>query len=138
MSSWDAHSTLQASLGMNDLRDYRLCSGPPIEELVWPGSVVKTNYGTGPFCVVGMGGPYVESYGANYPPHWSLQLVTISSLAKIPRRLPMPNAWINELVPVDGRILQLFSNNPDEVLVIGTRPDIARLARPKPHQFELF
>lgn len=94
---------------------YRVPSGPPIETLVGPGAIVHTNYGTGPFEVVGVSAHRLPSEpDVRY---WSLSLVPAGTPKPAKGRKRTPTRWINDVVAVDGRILNLDRTNPDEVLI---------------------
>lgn len=70
---------------------------PRVPQLVGLGAVVTTNYGTGPYRVVAIHEERVMGHQTS-----SLEC----------ERLDRPGqAWLNELVAVDGRILHLFGNN---------------------------
>lgn len=120
------NSYVRDVVGSADLQnaphDYRSPSGPAIGELVPPGTIVRTNYNTGPDVVVSLNGPffYEPREGGRYE-HWSLNLATPAEVerAAAKKRKPKADAWINECVAVDGRILKLFLANTDEVLVDG-------------------
>lgn len=128
-----AQGIYQAELGSPIECTFRHPSGAPIAELVQPGSIVETNYGTGPYCVVKVAGPYPYDDGCL---HWSLCLVD-AKWRERGKRLEA-NAWVNEIVPVDGRLLKLFEANDDEVVVLGFDEAAARLLQPKPVQLDLF
>lgn len=105
-----------------------------VPEILRPGAVVRTSYGSGPYTVVLVDGPYFF-----HPPEeaaayeiWSLHGVSPKEWAAGRRD---PSAWINDLVAVGGRILTLFSNNTDEVLIEGPAPSEPYR---KPVQMELF
>lgn len=78
---------------------------PVVPELVQPGDVVRTNYGTGPFRVIEVAGPYG---------HGCYSLI----LTKPESRSNKPENMINELVAVGQRLLRLHASNDDEVFVI--------------------
>lgn len=135
-----AHSAYQAETGSKTDYRYRLATGP-IEAIVRPGSTVETSYGTGPYVVLRVAGPYTSGWFTKdvYPAHWSLCLATVANLSDPLKRRPKEDSWINEVVPVDGRLLKLFEVNTDEVFVTGFHDGIVRLLRePKPVQLSLF
>jgi len=111
-----------ASSYVADLNGYRVTQdmlrhskGPHWSQLVHPGSIVKTSYGTGPYVVESL-----HEYE-----HYGIKLISlICSLPAAPRRKDgkmkgEPDGWLNDYVAVDGRLLSLFLTNEDEVLVVG-------------------
>lgn len=129
-----AQGIYQAEIGFPVEYSFRRPTGAPIADLVQPGSIVTTNYGTGPYCVVEVAGPYPYDDGCQ---HWSLCMID-ANWRDHRKSMPAVHAWINEIVPVDGRLLMLFENNTDEVFVLGRDEETARLLAPQPVQLSLF
>jgi len=77
--------------------------GPSVGDLIQPGSVVRTSYGTGPYIVVDIG--HYSYYGVEAH---SLVCKDMDGRGRY---------YLNELVAVDGRILKLFLANEDEVFI---------------------
>lgn len=84
-----------------------------VDELVFPGDIIKTNYSTG--------GKVIsvfrwECYGL------AVYTVTYVDVDAKPNKdgsyRPNLRSWINECVAQDGRILKLFESNNDEIVVI--------------------
>ena len=99
-----------------DLNGYRVTqdilrhpSGIPLPELVKPGTVVKTSYGTGPYIVKSVS-------------RWEIYGVETHSLVCKSSEDSNGDSYLNNLVAVDGRILQLFLANEDEVFVLDDYP----------------
>ena len=120
-----------------DLGPLPLRSTPPgepkVPEILKPGVFVRTSYSDKPYVVLKVDGPFFY-----HPPEeaaayeeWSLHLVTPEEWSAGRKD---PSAWINEVVAVGGRLLRLFENNSDEVLVESARPPVCR----KPVQMEMF
>lgn len=134
-------SRYQAELGNADEYAFRLARGPSIDALLPPGTIVRTNYGTGPYAVLKVSqvdGQRIPGQQDCYPAHWSLDLVHLLRWADRRGKVPKPDSWINEVVPVDGRLLKLFEANDDEVFIVGFHENIGRLLAPKPVQLDLF
>lgn len=87
---------------------------PTVPELCPPGSIVRTSYNTGPYVV-----RRVASHTWRGCVSWSLHCSKVNS-EKI-------GYWLNDYVAVDGRLVHLFSNNDDRVIVT-RRPRDVRLA----------
>lgn len=87
---------------------------PTVQELCPPGSIVRTNYNTGPYVV-----RRLAAHTWRGCVSWSLHCSKVNS-EKI-------GYWLNDYVAVDGRLVHLFSNNDDRVIVT-RRPRDARPA----------
>ena len=101
-----------------------------VPELLPPGTIVATSYGTGPYIVVRVRGPwFYDPSGAADPyrrstraapdgretfPHWSLELCRVGEF--VAKRPLAGSAHVNECVAVGGRVLHLFAGNDDEVI----------------------
>ncbi|KAA0574643.1 hypothetical protein FZ983_27480 [Azospirillum sp. B21] len=110
-----AVNTFWVSLGQQAPGTYRLtpCGEATVADLCPPGTVIRTSYGTGPFIVLACTRhEWCDPEGRIWP-HHSL------SLANADRPSRSAQSWINELVAVGGRLLHLFGNNQDEVIVDG-------------------
>lgn len=87
-----------------------------VPEIVAPGDRVETTYGSGPYFVKEVTGPFRyeprELPGQVFE-HYSLVLTDASE------RKTSGAFHINELVAVGGRLLKLFHANEDEVLILG-------------------
>jgi N6-adenosine-specific RNA methylase IME4 len=81
-----------------------------VKDLIKPGDKVSTNYGTGPYRVLAVSGPFGRKWKT-----YSLELVPADK-APPKRGKEKPTAWINELRAVDGRIL---GRGTDEVFIDG-------------------
>ncbi|NLT49453.1 MAG: hypothetical protein GXX85_00875 [Ignavibacteria bacterium] len=113
-------------LGLNggDLNKYRFRTTPEgqpkLNEVVKRGDIVITNYDTGPYKVVKVSGPYTHHTGLG----WEFTLPESYTIlcCKPEDKFPLPknyqHYYLNELVFIDGRILHLFENNSDEVMII--------------------
>ena len=104
---------------------------PKVPDFVAPGSVIRTNYDTGPYIVTKVSGPYEyrpdDGDGHAYE-HYSLTMVHSSKFRERPAKATLKgDSYINELVAVDGRLLKLFEANTDEVTVERFNPDAAEL-----------
>jgi len=103
-----AHSITTADLGASlegvDFRQTPV-GQPTVEDLLRPGTIIKTNYGTGPYVVRS-----VSQDDWNDLCYWTLALSEPTS-TKI-------SSWINDLVAIDGRILKLFTTSTDEINII--------------------
>ena len=93
-------------------------SGPHWSELVHPGSVVSTSYGTGPYVVEEI----------HEHEHYGVKLISfVCSLPDSPRskngRMKgNPDGWLNDYLAVDGRLLALLLANNDEVIINTAQP----------------
>ncbi|MCE4058472.1 hypothetical protein [Pseudomonas sp. Au-Pse12] len=112
-ADWPAHSSYQADSGFLDLQQYRQTplGQPEVDSLVFPGDTVWTSYGSGPYVV-----REVAAQGCRGMRCFTLALVDLGE-DKPGKRKREANAWINEVVAVDGRLLKLFANNCDEVFI---------------------
>lgn len=138
MRTWAPNSTCSRELsGDYDLGPLPLRATPPgepkVPEILKPGTVVRTSYGNNPYVVLKVDGPFFY-----HPPEeaaayeeWSLHLVRPEEWSAGRKE---PSAWINEVVAVGGRLLMLFANNADEVLIQDAQPPACR----KPVQMTLF
>lgn len=106
---------------------------PRVPEILKPGMVVRTSYGSNRYVVLKVDGPFFY-----HPPEeaaayeeWSLHLVSPEEWSAGRKQ---PSAWINEVVAVGGRLLKLFANNPDEVFIDETSAPACR----KPVQMDMF
>lgn len=123
-SEWDSHGVAQTDLGMVDRYRYRQTppGEPTVADLLPPGTVITANYWghERPGIVISVS---EESYDAPEGGHY-----TYHGLAYVPedvfdqKRHESHYRWINELVAVGGRILKLFENNPDEVIIVDAAP----------------
>jgi hypothetical protein len=98
-----------------DLNGYRVTqdilrhpSGPTVPELVKVGNLVETNYGTGPYVV------------KRISKHLDYGVETYTLACSSPTH--SGESYLNELVAVDGRILDLFLASKDEVFLLGEMP----------------
>lgn len=94
---------------------WRRPSGPSVRELCPPGTIVRTNYGTGPYEVVDVSGPHSFEHEGERLEHFSLNLCHVAQ--RPAKGKPKAHAWVNDLVAVDGRLLKICGNNDDEVLI---------------------
>lgn len=78
---------------------------PDLTKLIGIGTIVSTNYGSGPYCVAEIH----EVTELGYKTH--------SLVCRMEKG--GGNYFINELVAINNRILRLFGNNDDEVFVLG-------------------
>lgn len=111
-----ACNTFTASLGETLPGVYRETpvGQPNAADLCPPGTIVRTSDGTGAYIVLCCSlHAWHDPAGARAWSHHSLAL----TLADRPHK--SPQHWINELVAVDGRLLQLFGNNSDEIFIDG-------------------
>lgn len=114
---------------------YRRASRP-ISDLVRVGSIVRTNYGTGPYVVIEIAAfDDRPPEGGWYPCYW----LTVQPIRDgVWDRRSSATGWLTEVVPYGRRLLHLFENNTDEVFVIGFHAETARLMAPRPVQLDLF
>lgn len=103
-----------------------------IEELLLPGMMIKTNYGSGPYIV-----HEVNRYALSEERSLILSgLVAWSIVCMSPDDVEMNRSvdylrstnrlhYLNEYVAVDGRFIQVFPNNDDEILIVDN-PDFLR------------
>ena len=102
---------------------------PTVADLVAPGAIVTTSYGSGPYVVVRVSGPFFydpdalgrtgraqAGTGEGFP-HYSLKMVRQRDFRAA--RPLAADSFINEVVAVGGRLLMLFEANGDEVFVQG-------------------
>lgn len=110
---WPAHSSYQADMGCVDLQQYRQTpiGQPEVDSLVFPGDTVWTSYSSGPYVVRSVSAQDWKGLRS-----FSLVLVDLGEESPGKRKREA-NSWINSVVAVDGRLLQLFANNFDEVFV---------------------
>ena len=125
-TTWEAHSTYTADLGVSDRRQYRRTppGSPTVADLVRPGDTVSTSYGTGGVVVELKEYFYAAPTGETLS-HFAIVYVP-TDRAKNYR--DTDRHWINECVAVGDRILMLFEANEDEVFVV----DQAQPADPQP------
>lgn len=125
-STWEAHSTYTADLGVPDRRRYRRTPPrcPTVADLVQLGDTVSTSYSTGGVVIE------VKEYFYAAPTGDSLSHFTIVYVPpdRAKNYRDTDRHWINECVEVGDRILMLFEANEDEVFVV----DRARSAEPRP------
>lgn len=97
---------------------------PTVDELVFLGDIIETNYSTGGRVT------QISRYGTYELPVFSLIYVDLDAkpLKKGGYR-ENDYRWINELVAQDGRILKLFEANTDEVLLTGKTEGQSNLNR---------
>ena len=111
---------------------------PTVADLVKPGTSIATSYGTGGIVISVEGHEYFRGVDGQIRKTWT---VTFVPERKWPSRRETDHCWINECVAVDGRILMLFENNDDEVLIKSTElvalVEQQRLAA-EPSQLSLF
>jgi hypothetical protein len=105
------------------LYKYRTPKGSTVPELVKPGNLVKTNYGTGPY-VVRRIEAWDQYFGTQVLTTYSLVL---SSLPK-PRRQDPHYPRVNKLIGINGRIRSALVMFDDEVFVLN-RKEIAQVAQ---------
>ncbi len=98
---------------------YRVPTGLPIHDVVGPGAIVRTSYGSGPYLVARVAGPwaYQPPEGGRFD-HWTLCLVDLREGKRRKGHDPVADSTVNEIVAVDGRLLKLFEVNLDEVLIL--------------------
>lgn len=90
------------------------------------GDTVKTNYNTGPFIVEEISGPYdkITFPGTlalvDSPPHYSLKMSEPDAKRNKDGSLPKnyQYSYINDLIIKDGKIVNIFADNTDEVTII--------------------
>lgn len=125
-TTWEAHSTYTADLGIPDRRLYRRTppGSPTVADLVQPGDTVSTSYGTGGVVIEVKEYFYTAATGETLS-HFTIVYVP-SDRAEQHREAD--RHWINECVAVAHRILMLFEANADEVFVV----DRARSAEARP------
>ncbi len=118
-----------------------LPSEPEVPDLVQPGDVIQSSYGSGgrvlnvavySICACA-GGPGEHAPTSDCHPLrcWSIAFVE-KSHDPGPEGRVHPSAWcaINELVAVGGRLVKLFEANPDEVWVVEHAGRAAPLPEP--------
>lgn len=136
-----AATEYQRSMGFGaGLRHSFRFASRPIGDLLRLGSVVRTNYGTGPYVVVEIERCEYRPPEGGWYPHYQLTLQPISSDGEIVWA-SRACSWIGEIVPCGRRLLALFAANDDEVIVTGFRADAAhrlRAAPSEPLQLDLF
>lgn len=97
-------------------------SGIELTQLIRPGIVVKTSYGSGPYIVESV--HRHEIYGHE---EYSLILSGLNNKRRkdgTAHRGDSSYYYLNELVAVDGRILHLFVANKNEVFIVeGVAPE---------------
>ncbi len=81
-----------------------------VADICPPGALVKTNYGTGPFRVTTVLESVWKAPDGTEWTSWSLRLKDAAT--------GVPGYSLNNFVAVQGRILHLFANNDDEVIVM--------------------
>lgn len=125
-STWEAHSTYTAGLGVPDRCRYRRT--PPgaatVADLVRPGDTVSTSYNTGGVVIEVKEYFYAAPTGETLS-HFTIVYVPANRATKY---RDTDHHWINECVAVNGRILMLFEANSDEVFVV----DQAQPVDPQP------
>ena len=112
-----ATSDFLVQMGLTPCGEYRQTPAgyPNVRDLCPVGSVVTTDYDTGPYIVKSVTEYFIGPEGG-YPCRlscWSLAMCLQSE----PRK--KAEYHINELVAIDGRLLKLFVANTDEVFVQG-------------------
>ena len=114
-----------------------------VPQIVKVGDIVRTSYGTGPYRVEKITGPYKQHYDAakgqqvKAPESYSFVLSDVDAKRTKEGKLPKnySYSYINELVAVDDRLLALFMANEDEVFIEGKpkKPPVKKLpVKPKP------
>jgi len=101
---------------------------PTVADLVQVGMTVRSSYGTGGI-VVAVRGPYTQFLSLPHAPAWSILYVQPADYG---RHGTVPAHWpdnpkiscLNDIVAVDGRLLNLCTGNDDETHITNT----ARLA----------
>ncbi|MRX36914.1 hypothetical protein [Aminobacter sp. MDW-2] len=115
-STWEAHSTYTADLGVPDRRRYRrtLPGSPTVADVVRPGGTVSTSYSTGGIVTE------VKQYFYSAPTGETLSHFTIVYVPpeRAAKYRDTDRQWINECVAIGDRILMLFEANEDEVFVV--------------------
>lgn len=120
MSAWTAHTGYQASIGMplpdGPFRSEDL-SLPRLGDLIVPGTLVRTNYGTGPYLV--------DRVSLRAGPHGECWLLSgLEAHDGIANGDEHSRGWLNEYVAVwsgdEVRFLHLFPNNRDELRIVGS------------------
>jgi len=133
---------------MGDLYDdghiYTYRVTPPgekkVPEILTPGTIITTSWGTGPHVVLEVAGPffYHDPDSSDVFEHWGIGIQTPGEWAAGRKEA---SGGINDLVAVGARILHLFENNSDEVFIVG-KSDVVRRPAPttisKPIQLDLF
>lgn len=109
-----AHNPYQADTAQMEVdpeMHYRteVSGGPTVKDLCPPGTIVATNYATGPYVV-----RTVSDHMWKGKRSWGL---TCSQLGA-----KMADSYLNNYVAINGRIRHLFGNNSDEVLIL-ERPE---------------
>lgn len=119
-----AHTTAQADLGYPDAGRYRRTppGTPTVMDLVHPGDTVCTSYGTGGVVIAVNECAFAAPTGETFP-HFTIVYVPPDRFG---RHRESDLHWINECVAVDGRILMLFENNDDEIVVVERVQPISR------------
>lgn len=115
MPSHAATCDFLVQLGLTPCGEYRQTpeGNPTVKDLCPVGSVITTNYDTGPYIVRSVTEYFIGPEGG-YPSRlscWSLAMCLKSE----PRK--KADYFINELVAVHGRLLKLFVANTDEIFV---------------------
>lgn len=105
-----AHNPYQADIAQMELdpeMHYRTeaPNGPTVQDICPPGTIVATNYSTGPYVV-----RTVSDHMWKGKRSWSL---TCAQLGE-----KKADSYLNDYVAIDGRIRHLFGNNSDEVLIL--------------------
>lgn len=111
-----AYTTAQADLGYPAPGHYRRTApgAPTVADLVHPGDTVRTSYDTGGIVIAVDELTFTAPTGERLP-HFTIVYVPPERYG---RHRDNDRHWINECVAVDGRILKLFENNGDDVVVI--------------------
>jgi hypothetical protein len=114
-TTWEAHSTYTADLGVPDRRRYRRTppGAPTVADIVQPGDTVSTSYSPGGVVIE------VKEYFYAAPTGETLSYFTIVSVPsnRAAKYRDSDRHWINECVAVGDRILMLFEANSDEVFI---------------------
>lgn len=101
---------------------------PTVADLIKRGHKIETSYGTGPYIVSAVNGPYITSPDERpddyYYESYSLSLVDVKS--------KKGGYGINGLVAVDGKILYAFMENQDEVFILETGCEVPKPVRASP------
>lgn len=87
---------------------------PTVDELLLPGMMIETNYGTGTYVV-----HEVTQYDLSRQSRKLAGKIAWSIVCTDPDDVTMKRFYyLNEYVAIDGRIVSLFPNNENEVWII--------------------
>lgn len=124
-----AHTTYQREIGGFDEStpySFRTPRGTEITKLLQPGCILVTNYDSGPYVLVKILPPFTHRFPEGRFKSWDLHCDYLRPPHGRTRKWPEICCYLNDYVAVDGRLLQLFENNDDEVLIKGLDDEAAR------------